>query len=256
MNRLAIEAVTVCSGYADFLAATAPYVRPLVDRWVVVTTPEDQETKDVCKKNSIECIVTNEHKRDGTFSKGRLIDRGLAFLRQDQWVLHLDADVALPNDFHSCLADADLDPTKIYGCDRVNVLGYETWRKIEKKGLRSRSIPWMTSVSRDTCHVGARVCNPGHGWAPIGFFQLWHGSKGFRYPYHHGTAARTDVAFSLQFDRRDRVLLPELMVWHLESEPAKMGANWAGRKTARFGPTKSPGVSPQVPLSADSVTSY
>lgn len=236
MSRIILEAVTVCAGYADFLSQVAPYNRPLLDRWIVVTTPDDTETREVCKKNSIECLVTEEHRRDGAFSKGRLIDRGLAVLAQSNWVVHLDADIALPADLHLCLADADLDPTCIYGCDRVNVVGYEAWKKVSNKGLRARSIPWMTTVSRDGCSVGARVNNPGYGWAPLGFLQLWHGSQNRRYPFHHGTCARTDIAHALTFDRKKRVLLPEFVVWHLESEKASMGANWAGRRTARFGP--------------------
>ena len=42
------------------------------------------------------------------------------------------------------------------------------------------------------------------------------------------TAARTDVQFALLWDRRDRVLIPELVVFHLEPEAAPMGANWNG----------------------------
>ena len=74
-------------------------------------------------------------------------------------------------------------------------------------------------------------------------FQLWHGDSSNwsgapakRYPLIHGTAARTDVAHALHWDRQQRIHIPELLVWHLESEPASMGANWKGRKTARFGP--------------------
>lgn len=41
---------------------------------------------------------------------------------------------------------------------------------------------------------------------------------------------------ALQWDRRKRALIPELLVAHLESEAAPTGANWEGRTTARFGP--------------------
>ena len=78
---------------------------------------------------------------------------------------------------------------------------------------------------------------------PIGFFQLWHSSedqfRGARvkpYPVQHNDACRTDVQHALQWDRRKRELLAEMLVVHLESEPAKLGANWAGRTTRRFGP--------------------
>ena len=52
-------------------------------------------------------------------------------------------------------------------------------------------------------------------------------------------ATHDDVAHAIQWARRDRVLIPELIVAHLESEPAKLGANWDGRKTKPFGPVGS-----------------
>jgi hypothetical protein len=44
------------------------------------------------------------------------------------------------------------------------------------------------------------------------------------------------VQFSLQWDRAKRALVPELVVLHLESEDAAVGANWCGRVTKPFGP--------------------
>lgn len=241
-----IEAVSVCVGYADFLQAIAPYNRPLLDRWIVVTTPDDEETRSVCRTHSIECLTTEEHTRDGPFSKGRLIDRGFALLGGHGWMLHLDADIALPHDMHQVLEDAHLHEECIHGCDRFNVMGWDAWQRVRAAGLWCRQGPWMVEMNRPDCTVGARVANLGHGYSPIGFFSLWHGDaatwRSFptrRYPTHHGTAARTDVQHSLQWDRRRRIHIPELVVWHLESEPCPMGANWKGRKTQRFGPATS-----------------
>lgn len=247
MTRHPIEAVTVCVGYADFLAEVAPHNRAILDRWVVVTAPADEETRAVCRRFSIECLATEEHGRDGAFSKGRLIDRGLAMLGGADWLLHLDGDVALPADFHQVLADAHLSPECLYGCDRLNVVGAAAWDRVRAAGLLVRTNGWAVTPGRRDTTVGTRVANRGHGYTPIGFFQLWHGDvynwsgqPDRRYPYHHGTAARTDVQFALQWDRRKRVHIPELLVWHLESEPAAMGANWRGRSTAPFRPGSAP----------------
>jgi hypothetical protein len=51
----------------------------------------------------------------------------------------------------------------------------------------------------------------------------------------HSDAARTDVQFSLLWDRHRRALVPELVVLHLESEDSSTGANWSGRTTRPFG---------------------
>jgi hypothetical protein len=238
-----IEAVSVCVGYGDFLAQVAPLNRPLLDRWIVVTSPKDDETREVCRKFTIECVTSDDGHREGPFSKGRLIERGFAFARGDGWLLHLDSDIVLPADLHQVLGDADIDPSCIHGCDRFNVHGWDAWQRLAARPLLVRSNAWAIHLNRADTTIGTRVANQHHGYTPIGFFQLFHGSdatwRGFpskRYPHLHGTAARTDVQHALQWDRRKRVLIPELVVWHLESEPCKMGANWSGRKTARFGP--------------------
>lgn len=238
-----IEAVTICKGYGDILREVAPYNRPLLKRWVVVTDPSDSETREVCRRHTIECVTTTEHDREGAFSKGRLINKGLAFLQGNEWMLHLDADILLPADMHQTLDDADLDKTCIHGCDRLNIVGYDTWLELKKTPFLVRQNTWAVHLARDSTKIGTRVANVGHGYSPIGFWQLWHGSTvNWRgsvlksYPHHHGTAARTDVQFAYHWDRRHRILIPEMLVWHLESEKAAMGKNWQGRKTVRFGP--------------------
>ena len=57
--------------------------------------------------------------------------------------------------------------------------------------------------------VGDRWADVRYGYVPIGFFQLWnqaadhrHGIRLRRYPDNHQTAARADVKFALQWDRR------------------------------------------------------
>ena len=150
----------------------------------------------------------------------------------------------LPRRFRDLLDWAHLDERCIYGADRCNVVGWEAWRKIkaDKGGWDNHSYESGLRFA-DCAPVGTRWVSKLHGYVPIGFFQLWHGSamidRGIHvrhYPYHHGDAARTDVQFALQWDRRHRVLLPEVVVLHLESEPAKLGANWCGRTTRPFGP--------------------
>jgi glycosyltransferase involved in cell wall biosynthesis len=239
-----IEAVTVCVNYADYLVEAAPFNVPHLSRWIIVTTPQDEETRQVCRRFGLECITTEEHRRDnGAFGKGRLIHRGVSALRGGDFILQLDADIVLPTDLQTLLDEAHLDSAHVFGCDRLNVTGFDAWQRVKAGGLLCRSNPWAVELHRPDCRLGTRVANRGHGYTPIGYFQLWHGSaSNWRdfvskpYPFQHGTAARTDVMHSLQWDRRQRTLIPELLVWHLESEPAEMGANWAGRRTKRFGP--------------------
>ena len=104
----------------------------------------------------------------------------------------------------------------------------------------------MPSIQQDGYHVRLDAFdimprfNAWHirGWAPVGYFQLWHPWKTgiSSYPDDHSEADRTDVLFAQQWPRSKRALIPELAVYHLESEPAVQGTNWGGRTTVRFGP--------------------
>ncbi len=241
-----LEAVTVCVGYGDFLAASAPYSLHHLDRWLIVTEPNDHETREVCRKWSLECLLTEDHKR-GNFAKGRAVERGLQHLSADSWRLHLDADIVLPSRFVHLLESADLAEDEIYGCDRIMVKSWSEWQRLLKSGWLKTQHDYHNRLSWPAGFpVGDRWGSLSTGWVPIGFFQLWHAGadehKGSRikpYPSRHNSACRTDVQHALQFDRRKRSLIPEVVVAHLESEQAKTGANWNGRKTKRFGPEHS-----------------
>ena len=237
-----LEAITVCVGYADFLKETIPFNLPHFDRWVIVTHPTDTDTRELCRRYGIYCVLTDEIYRDGSeFNKGRAIIRGIDQLASDGWVVHIDADIVLPHHTRLALDAAHLDEECLYGCDRVMVKSWEQWHKLKYSGYLQHDyhcrINFPTGYS-----IGARWATQEYGYCPIGYFQLWHGTtdlyKGIHsrpYPARHNDAARGDVQHALQWDRRKRALLPELIVVHLESDPnAKLGANWKGRTTPKF----------------------
>lgn len=242
-----IEAVTVCVGYDDFLNIVAPHNIPHLDRWIIVTSPEDEKTREVCRHYNLECLVTEDGKgENNSFAKGRMIERGLQHLSAQGWRLHLDSDIVLPGRFTHLLDIASLQEDVIYGTDRVLVKSYEEWQKLLATKYLYNHHDYHCRINFPAGFaVGTRWASIHAGYCPIGFFQLWHSSmdewRGIRtkpYPKHHNTACRTDVQHSLQWDRKKRQLIPEIIVVHLESEPCPMGANWNGRKTKRFGPEK------------------
>jgi hypothetical protein len=246
--RMNIEAVTVCVGYGDFLAAVVPWNAPHFNRWIIVTEEQDAETRDVCRRHGLQCLLSHDHKRDGAvFNKGRLVERALQHTSEDCWRLHIDADVVLPARFRQLADAAHLRAESIYGVDRINVRSWEKWQEL----LRSGWLQATDGRGPHTCPfpegfpVGARWMHPEAGYVPIGFFQLWHwladehrGVRQRPYPITHGSAARSDVKHGLQWDRQLRALIPEIVVAHLESEPCQVGANWKGRTTKRFGPPR------------------
>lgn len=243
-DTFTIEAVSVCVGYDDFLQVAARHNRGLFNRWIVVTTPEDRATQECCRKWNLELLLCEEMTRDGQFRKGHGIQRAQRLLSANAWRLHIDADVVLPTTFRTALESADLDRRKIYGCDRVCVKSYQEWLDLLNSGYLGHQTDYHCRVIFPRgVEVGSRWASPLQGYCPIGFFQLWHAEAdefvSFQHrahPSHHGQASRTDTQHPMQWDRRQRELLAEVICVHLESEEAPMGTNWNGRKTRRFGP--------------------
>lgn len=231
-----LEAVIVCHDYADFLEYTLPENLPYFNHLVVVTHPNDKATQALCRKYSVTCVEsTCMHDEGHPFNKGRAINLGLAHLKGLDWVLHLDADVVLPHDFKQMLYRARLRNDVLYGADRVNVYGCDHWCEHRHKTVPHHSEGYFVEPPKEF-PLGARIIHHEHGYVPIGYFQLWNRNCHKRYPINQGTAEHTDVLFACQWDRQHRLLLPEVVVYHLESElkPGPMGGNWKGRKSPPF----------------------
>jgi hypothetical protein len=229
-----IEAVTVCVGYDDFLAETIRHNLPHIDRWVVVTRSSDWRTIAVCRRwgiSHIETDVFDEYPGE-EFNKGRAINLGLQHLRGTDWILHIDADIALPERTRDMLDRARLDKTCVYGIDRLDCTSPEAWADHQKNNPPQWRDHHIAQPPRPFW-LGARIVHWSHGWCPIGFFQLWHKSANKNYPEMTGSAEHSDVLFAVQWPRAKRVLLPELLAVHL-TQGESMGANWRGRKTPRW----------------------
>jgi len=232
------EAVITCAAYSDFLAHTLPLNKALFDKLIVVAPPEDKETQRVCEYWHVQCVKSDRMETHwGRFRKGCGINDGLAELDKTGWLVHLDADIVLPPLFRKVMEGLDLDPAYIYGVDRFMVPSFEAWAKFfGAPKLLQENETWVHLAAFD---VGVRVMHA-HQYVPIGFTQIWHAQSGMlKYPEEHANAARGDMAFAELWPRNKRGFIPELVVYHLESAKADMGANWNGRTTPAFGITEA-----------------
>jgi len=238
MKRL--EAVTVCVNYADFLEQTLPHNLAHFDHYLVVTSEDDRRTINLCQRLGVECRRTNLlHFDNDPFAKARAIDYGLAYLRRDDWVVHLDADIYLPPTTRNLLASAPLDSNCIYGVDRCDCVGHDAWWKfIDRLAIFQHQHVEGCLTIPPPFPLGARISLPNYGgYVPIGFFQLWNSGRfpHRRYPLQQGSAEHTDVLHAIQWPAANRRLIPEIIAVHLESERCAMGSNWNGRRTREFG---------------------
>lgn len=235
-----IEAVTTSVGYADFLAHTLPMNMRHFDKLLVITSPEDQATQRVCDYWGVPYERTDAFgsRWQGIFSKGSGINAGLAKLDKDAWICHLDADIALPPHTRTSIEKADLDPSMIYGIDRLECKSWADWQRfIGAPEPAIQGAGFFIHTTHAPFPIGTRVAFQHHGgYIPIGFFQLWHAESGIvKYPEGHTDAGKEDAVFPTQWPRRKRALIPEVLGYHLESEMAEMAVNWKGRKAKPFG---------------------
>lgn len=228
-----IDAITISVNYSDMLAWSLPSAKNIFDRLIVVTSKEDSETKRICDYFYVECIQTDLMTKNGKFNKGLGINLGLDILSSKEWIVHFDSDIVFPPRFNEFIRCKNLNKECLYGVDRLSVCDWNTWINfccspypIHYAGSLWANFPIMYRVVQE------------NSYCPIGYFQMWHSSSKYykKYPTESVTAADSDLIFAKGWPSDKRILIPELYVYHLESEKAEIGANWRGRKTKKFGP--------------------
>ena len=235
VEALRLEAVTACVGFDDMLDATLTLNHPHLDTMIVVTTHSDHKTQAVAKKHGAICVLSDLFSKNGRhFNKGAALNAGLARVQYHGWRLHLDADIALPDNFRRILFNhTHLDRDCIYGVDRVDVIGLK-----ELAGIRGGAPQHSEGVFVSSQHsrpTSPRYVDTLRGYIPIGFFQLWHAQCAKPYPFSLGTAAHDDVMFAEQWPSSHRRHLPTVFCQHLCSKEPKLGENWDGdRKQERL----------------------
>jgi hypothetical protein len=236
-----LEAVTVSVGFDDFLDVALALNHPHLDNLIVVTSHEDRATQQVCLKHSVTCVPTDLHRKNGRcFNKGAAINAGFGHFQFHGWRIHLDADIALPDNFRRLLFNHSiLERDCLYGADRVDVVGTEGIDALLRGRLALPQHAFRSGLS--SVHGGAvfsqspsassaRFVDNLYGYCPIGFFQMWHASRQRPYPYSLGTAAHDDVLFAALWPEAKRRLLPTAICYHLCATPPYYGQNWDGRR--------------------------
>ncbi len=235
-----IECLITCVEYADYLAETLPINKLAFDRVTVITSNDDAETLELCRRLSVTCYATGKFNKDtDSFNKSRGINHGIKYLRYHDWVAHMDADTVLQPSAGYWLRKKALDKSCIYGIDRLGCVGWDRWQKYKQDAHWGHDYNCRCPFPADLPLLDRIALEDDGGWLPLGFFQLWNATSGRLYPVAdgtHATAERTDVAHATQWDEKDRRLLGEFVAIHLQAEKCPLGANWKGRTTPRFGP--------------------
>ena len=118
-----LSAITVCINYSDYLKISIEANLTHFDEWIIITSPQDKATIELCNHYDITCCISHECITNvpapWAFNKGKAINFGFANLKNHDWILMLDADTCLPPWFRNKLKTTSLEKEFIYAADRV-----------------------------------------------------------------------------------------------------------------------------------------
>jgi len=251
-----IDAILTCVNYDDYLKFSLPENVKHFDRFVVVTDAEDKATSDIVLKNDAICVIrANEDKFEANGAKGRAINDGLKALEPEGWVLHLDADIILPDNFREILEAQSLDEEKLY------------WVTRKQPRTEQQFAEYLKDKTTIKAWEGLNPEGSPDRWSgPFGYFQLFNiksevikSSKTLYSEMDTPTAwidkadekqidwkASLDVlhecvdgTFNRRWSKDQKVKLSdEFTVLHMPHGPCRI--NWSGRKSERFSFPESP----------------
>lgn len=222
------ECVIACVDFGDFLATTLPWNREAFDRMVIVTSPEDEETKKVARQYNCVVVESIRYREKQTFNKGKLLNDGIKVCVGKGWLCLLDSDIILPKgfrkDFVSALASHKWWKSTLFGFHRYMCNSYEDWKHFVDRGHHH----WTLEKKRRPTQK------------PAGYLQMWyqHGMA-MTYPENYPEEPdpyggfHGDLAFASKFAHCRHLDYP--LVIHLETR-AHYSTDRKGRKSPKWGP--------------------
>lgn len=171
-----IEAITSCVGYSRLLNITLPNNLNYIDKVVVVTSPDDHATIEVCNKyERVICVITDSFFRDQNgainprfkFNKGAGLNQGIHKLEYNDWILNIDVDILIRKSFYSDfyhISKISDYKSIVYTYPRIHVVNHT-----QIDGMLSHRLYGMRPIQVNIAN------NEGHNVA-IGYFQLFHRS--------------------------------------------------------------------------------
>jgi hypothetical protein len=189
--------ITVSTKYEDILEIIIPLNYKFFDKWYIITDINDTKTIDVLKKWNIEILYFDFYSGGKVFNKGGAIKMAQDIIKTDDFILLLDSDIVLPENFSEYLTN--LKENVLYGTEfRYDYHTLEHYKK-------------------DIIDYNYTCCKNF-----VGYFQLYKNCA-FRYE-ESNNCMYCDETFRNLF--KQRITLKGLAVKHLGMERV----NWNGRK--------------------------
>lgn len=225
-----LRAVIVSVRYGDMIAVTAPAWKAILPPGTlsVVTSPDDQESQDVCRALEIPVTITDAFTRiddtchaggTPTFNCALAMDEalGLAGVRHSrpelgELIVNINAD-CYP--FGRWPDESELRPGVLYGFWRYHCLTPKDLGRFVAGKKTFREFPRMKNS----------------GGRPVGYFQMWRYREGERFR-SYPNAGKYDTHFCDRWAPH-MVMRDEMGMLHLGEQ--KDWDNWRSRVVPRWG---------------------
>jgi len=212
--------ITVCVGMAETLKKILPFNLPHLKELIVMTTPDDDDTRECCKQYpNVRVIETDVfYKWGAKFNKGAAVELATMLIPKDNWIIIFDADICFPCDL---IGKIPLDVNFIYSSARH----FATTEDEFESATRERNFDFQ-GLAKD----------PFRPWKMAkGYFQLFHGRSETlnRRPWYGidwNNAGGCDKDFSTRWDIQRRIPLeaPVLHLGAVHNWDAEYSSSWTG----------------------------
>uniref|UniRef100_A0A6C0I846 Glycosyltransferase 2-like domain-containing protein n=1 Tax=viral metagenome TaxID=1070528 RepID=A0A6C0I846_9ZZZZ len=199
-----IVAITVSTNYDDLLDIILPQNHRFFNTWYIITHKDDAKTIEVVNKynySNVKLVYFDFYAGNCRFNQGgaiRHVQDILASMNYNGYVLHLDSDIYLPDNFSELLLR--LETHSLYGVSsRNDYFSYDHFKAGKADRVHSRDHMFQ------------------------GFFQLYVFSINTRCKQSEN-CSQWDLDFHKHF--KHKINIPNLHVSHL----GHSGVHWTGRK--------------------------
>jgi len=93
-----MRAISVCVDYSDILAVTLPHNQHHFSDILIVTSPADTVTQDICKLLGVSTFITDAfYRRNALFNKWLALEEGLDHFGRNGLLCILDSEIVFPS---------------------------------------------------------------------------------------------------------------------------------------------------------------
>lgn len=223
-----MRAIVVCVDYSDFLELTLPYNAHHFSSVLVVTSMEDDRTREVAAANGTPCFSTDAFYSNGAvFNKWLALEQGLEVMGRRGWLCILDADILWPKQLPKLRLDVGTLYTprrRVWDKPTKDLLPEHQWKQYPLHRNEAEFAGYSQIFHATDQHLGP---------AP------WHETD-----WKHAGGA--DSFFQRKWPARNKVR-PAFEVLHM----GPTGRNWCGRVTELLDGTRCTGAEERAKQLAD-----